>query len=139
MSEQHDEKHRERSHSSFDEVLPDIPEIPNHEGLGDADLSNSSQQLSSENVARWNEQGRDQNSGLEQKSQTKSRRKAPPAPDHVKHRRTRSGCYTCRSRRVKVRMRNSLTRAMTKLIAVRRSPSNLRAYVFGYPIVKLGY
>lgn len=26
----------------------------------------------------------------------------PPSTDHVKHRRTRSGCYTCRGRRVKV-------------------------------------
>lgn len=30
------------------------------------------------------------------------RRRPPPGSDHVKHRRTRSGCYTCRSRRVKV-------------------------------------
>ncbi|ORY63247.1 uncharacterized protein BCR38DRAFT_344223 [Pseudomassariella vexata] len=31
----------------------------------------------------------------------RSRRKSAPGLDHVKHRRTRSGCYTCRSRRVK--------------------------------------
>ncbi|KAL2023021.1 hypothetical protein VTK56DRAFT_3931 [Thermocarpiscus australiensis] len=31
----------------------------------------------------------------------RSRRKSAPGPDHTKHRRTRSGCYTCRSRRVK--------------------------------------
>ncbi|KAL1879361.1 hypothetical protein VTK73DRAFT_7092 [Phialemonium thermophilum] len=29
------------------------------------------------------------------------RRKSAPGVDHIKHRRTRSGCYTCRSRRVK--------------------------------------
>ncbi|KAL2135991.1 hypothetical protein VTI74DRAFT_6040 [Chaetomium olivicolor] len=29
------------------------------------------------------------------------RRKSAPGLDHIKHRRTRSGCYTCRSRRVK--------------------------------------
>lgn len=29
------------------------------------------------------------------------RRRKEPGPDHIKHRRTRSGCYTCRSRRVK--------------------------------------
>ncbi len=33
----------------------------------------------------------------------RNRRKSAPGLDHVKHRRTRSGCYTCRSRRVKVR------------------------------------
>lgn len=32
----------------------------------------------------------------------RSRRKSAPVLDHIKHRRTRSGCYTCRSRRVKV-------------------------------------
>ncbi|KAJ9138929.1 C6 finger domain-containing protein [Pleurostoma richardsiae] len=31
----------------------------------------------------------------------KSRRKSAPGMEHIKHRRTRSGCYTCRSRRVK--------------------------------------
>lgn len=33
----------------------------------------------------------------------RSRRKSSQTGEHVKHRRTRSGCYTCRSRRVKVR------------------------------------
>ncbi|KAI1342334.1 hypothetical protein F5Y15DRAFT_412844 [Xylariaceae sp. FL0016] len=32
---------------------------------------------------------------------SRSRKKSTPGMDHVKHRRTRSGCYTCRSRRVK--------------------------------------
>jgi hypothetical protein len=36
----------------------------------------------------------------------RSRRKSAPGLDHIKHRRTRSGCYTCRSRRVKVSPRN---------------------------------
>ncbi|KAI5868565.1 hypothetical protein GGS23DRAFT_37069 [Durotheca rogersii] len=31
----------------------------------------------------------------------RNRKKSTPGTDHVKHRRTRSGCYTCRSRRVK--------------------------------------
>ncbi|KAI1327153.1 hypothetical protein F5Y16DRAFT_205060 [Xylariaceae sp. FL0255] len=34
-------------------------------------------------------------------SSSRSRKKSVQGPDHVKHRRTRSGCYTCRSRRVK--------------------------------------
>ncbi|RYP80966.1 hypothetical protein DL770_006042 [Monosporascus sp. CRB-9-2] len=41
---------------------------------------------------------------LFQPSKTQSsrgRKKSVPGMDHVKHRRTRSGCYTCRSRRVK--------------------------------------
>ena len=33
---------------------------------------------------------------------SRSRRKPAHGSEHVKHRRTRSGCYTCRSRRVKV-------------------------------------
>ncbi|RYP54821.1 hypothetical protein DL768_000385 [Monosporascus sp. mg162] len=32
---------------------------------------------------------------------SRGRKKSVPGVDHVKHRRTRSGCYTCRSRRVK--------------------------------------
>jgi hypothetical protein len=32
----------------------------------------------------------------------RNRRKSSQGSDHTKHRRTRSGCYTCRSRRVKV-------------------------------------
>lgn len=32
---------------------------------------------------------------------SRNRRKSTQGPDHTKHRRTRSGCYTCRSRRVK--------------------------------------
>lgn len=31
----------------------------------------------------------------------RNRRKSAPGPDHIKHRRTRSGCFTCRGRRVK--------------------------------------
>ena len=34
----------------------------------------------------------------------RSRRKSQAGSEHIKHRRTRSGCYTCRSRRVKVRL-----------------------------------
>jgi len=30
----------------------------------------------------------------------RQRRRQPQGPEHVKHRRTRSGCYTCRQRRV---------------------------------------
>jgi hypothetical protein len=33
---------------------------------------------------------------------SRNRRKSKEGSEHTKHRRTRSGCYTCRSRRVKV-------------------------------------
>jgi len=36
---------------------------------------------------------------------SKSKRRPVHGPDHIKHRRTRSGCFTCRQRRVKVKSR----------------------------------
>ncbi|RFN51264.1 transcription factor [Fusarium flagelliforme] len=41
------------------------------------------------------------NPGKSQKARRKSAAGTPAAVDHVKHRRTRSGCFMCRSRRVK--------------------------------------
>ncbi|KAM0368440.1 hypothetical protein ACHAPK_006957, partial [Fusarium culmorum] len=41
------------------------------------------------------------NPGKSQKSRRKSAAGTPTAIDQVKHRRTRSGCFMCRSRRVK--------------------------------------
>lgn len=63
--------------------------------------------LSSANVARWFDHDAD-NQIPAPKSTTRVRRRMPPGSDHVKHRRTRSGCYTCRSRRVKVKAHNPL-------------------------------
>lgn len=45
----------------------------------------------------------------------RSRRKSAPGSEHIKHRRTRSGCYTCRSRRVKV--------LLTRRLSPRQVPS----------------
>ena len=59
-----------------------------------------SQQLADANLARWFEQ--DEMSSHAPKSAVRMRRRTQAGADHVKHRRTRSGCYTCRSRRVKV-------------------------------------
>src|SRR6478752_3878646 len=42
------------------------------------------------------------NQNKSQKARRKSAAGTPAAVDHVKHRRTRSGCFMCRSRRVKV-------------------------------------
>ena len=39
---------------------------------------------------------------LMDESNTAQRRRRPSVNDHIKHRRTRNGCYTCRGRRVKV-------------------------------------
>lgn len=52
------------------------------------------------NAGHWiNSTGHEQMEGP--KSSPRRRR---PSGDHVKHRRTRNGCYTCRSRRVKVQL-----------------------------------
>lgn len=63
----------------------------------------------------------------------RSRRKSAPMLDHIKHRRTRSGCYTCRSRRVKVSANlrplalwRALELTYAPLTIVRRGSSRLR-------------
>ena len=62
------------------------------------------------------------------KNTGQARRRLPPGTDHVKHRRTRSGCYTCRSRRVKVSPPASLGRlyihSSSRLVSVmKHAPS----------------
>ncbi|MCJ1284509.1 hypothetical protein MMC26_003842 [Xylographa opegraphella] len=69
----------------FYNTLPLLPDPPN---------------LSTANLARWFDLDSN-NSATVPRSAARSRRRIPPGADHVKHRRTRSGCYTCRSRRVK--------------------------------------
>ena len=59
------------------------------------------QNLSTANLARWFDLDSN-NSAAAPRGAARVRRRIPPGSDHVKHRRTRSGCYTCRSRRVKV-------------------------------------
>lgn len=59
----------------------------------------------SENIARWFEQDPDVGASAP-KAPVKVKRRAANS-DHVKHRRTRSGCFTCRSRRVKVQIPGS--------------------------------
>jgi hypothetical protein len=46
------------------------------------------------------------NMGTSQNSNARTRRRGGTS-ENVKHRRTRSGCYTCRQRRVKVNLRTS--------------------------------
>ena len=65
------------------------------------------QSISSMHPARWFDLDSD-NAKQTAKGLARVRRRPPPGSDHVKHRRTRSGCYTCRSRRVKVRYSPSL-------------------------------
>lgn len=75
------------------------------------------------------------------------RRKSTPGVDHVKHRRTRSGCYTCRSRRVKVFGQHLLPTlscrvfyrcGLTPVLQVRRNTSSLRKYdpIYNPPLLK---
>ena len=59
------------------------------------------QTLSSVNLNRWFDL-ETENARPVPKGAARVRRRPPPGSDHVKHRRTRSGCYTCRTRRVKV-------------------------------------
>ena len=59
------------------------------------------QKLPSTNLNRWFDLDSD-TSVPNLKGTVRVRRRPPPGSDQVKHRRTRSGCYTCRSRRVKV-------------------------------------
>ena len=56
-------------------------------------------QYSSPSAAHMNDAA-----GLHSKEEPEvvSKKRRPPGNDHVKHRRTRNGCYTCRGRRVKV-------------------------------------
>ena len=54
----------------------------------------------SSNAGRWHDSTDIQS--MEEPKPT-PRRRRPAGNEHVKHRRTRNGCYTCRSRRVKVR------------------------------------
>jgi hypothetical protein len=55
----------------------------------------------------------------------RSRRKSSQGSEHAKHRRTRSGCYTCRSRRVKVGKWSPARAAVANSVVVRRGSPNL--------------
>ncbi|KAI9878327.1 MAG: hypothetical protein M1830_001226 [Pleopsidium flavum] len=75
----------------------DNPRVQYYDHSGTVD---ESQPFSSQRLGHWFDQ--DGNSSmLGSKGAAKVRRRPPPGSDHVKHRRTRSGCYTCRTRRVK--------------------------------------
>ena len=91
----------------FPHIPPPLPEFPENidqaPGLFYDNMNPlvGSHELSSANLARWFEQD---GGGLvqEPKGAPRIRRRVASSGDLVKHRRTRSGCYTCRSRRVKV-------------------------------------
>lgn len=56
----------------------------------------------------------------------RARRKSSSGSEQVKHRRTRSGCFTCRTRRVKVQLSN-IRKADSKLTtSVRRDSPHMR-------------
>ena len=62
------------------------------------------QSIATANLTQWFGHGPHSLQQTQQlpKSTTRVRQRSNASGDHVKHRRTRSGCYTCRSRRVKV-------------------------------------
>ena len=64
--------------------------------IGTNDLTD----VHSANAGRWHNSAEIQPM---EESKPAPRRRRPSGNDHVKHRRTRNGCYTCRGRRVKVR------------------------------------
>jgi hypothetical protein len=95
MSETHENDAGRRSHSSG--------QYQSASGPGaQKDTSSPPQQLSSaSSYADMNYLFGAQDPMLAQKP-NRNRRKSTQGADTTKHRRTRSGCYTCRSRRVKV-------------------------------------
>lgn len=60
--------------------------------------------MSMENLGSYPQYEDPNRNALPPPAPQRSRRRQPPGSEHVKHRRTRSGCYTCRQRRVKVRL-----------------------------------
>ncbi|SMR52759.1 unnamed protein product [Zymoseptoria tritici ST99CH_1E4] len=69
---------------------------------GPLDLrTHSMQSMSMESLSSYSEFEDQRRSMQPQTGPQRSRRRQASGSDHVKHRRTRSGCYTCRQRRVK--------------------------------------
>ena len=61
------------------------------------------QTMSSETLNSYSDMEDQSRATVPPQPSARGKRRSVPGPDHVKHRRTRSGCYTCRQRRVKVR------------------------------------
>ena len=89
---------------SYPHIPPPLPELAENAaqvpGFFNGNLS-ATHELSSANLARWFEQDNGPFT-QEQKGAPRIRRRVASSGDLIKHKRTRSGCYTCRSRRVKV-------------------------------------
>ncbi|MCJ1387347.1 hypothetical protein MMC18_000190 [Xylographa bjoerkii] len=83
-----------------DHPLPTGDDIPPAHFYNNPALLTDPHNLSTANLARWFDLDSN-NSAPVPRGAARVRRRIPPGSDHVKHRRTRSGCYTCRSRRVK--------------------------------------
>ena len=81
-------------------TIPDSREFP-VQFYEEHNLLNEPHKLSSANLSRLLDLDSD-NTTPGPKGTARVRRRPAAGSDHVKHRRTRSGCYTCRSRRVKV-------------------------------------
>ncbi|KXS93645.1 hypothetical protein AC578_4208 [Pseudocercospora eumusae] len=59
------------------------------------------QTMSMESLGSYSDYDEPNRTMLPPQAPPRSRRRQPQGAEHVKHRRTRSGCYTCRQRRVK--------------------------------------
>ncbi len=73
--------------------------------------------ISSADAGRWHHST--ENQSMEE-SKPAPRRRRPSGNDHVKHRRTRNGCYTCRGRRVKVTYSPRTSQSPVSLILFHR-------------------
>jgi len=58
--------------------------------------------MSSETLNSYSDLDDPNRAALPAQGASRNKRRPVPGADHIKHRRTRSGCYTCRQRRVKV-------------------------------------
>ena len=78
------------------------PQVPSFENSSQRDSPPSQQLSSASSYADLQYLFGVQDTMMDTPKPNRNRRKSNPNPDQTKHRRTRSGCYTCRSRRVKV-------------------------------------
>lgn len=91
--------------------------------------THSMQSISMESLSSYSEYEDQSRSMQPQTGPQRSRRRQASGSDHVKHRRTRSGCYTCRQRRVKV-CRGERTAFLNVLLTVHIANSVTRHILF---------
>lgn len=102
-----------------------IPESPVYHGLPGPFVSYPDPQMQQQYMGQYEDVPGAMDSA--QGGNARVRRRPGPG-DQVKHRRTRSGCYTCRQRRVKVSLIKPCSEDMSVLtpFTVRRDAPNVR-------------